>query len=44
MYKNYIVDASYFEYTFGCEESCISESTTVLNDQVRTFNGGGSGG
>lgn len=34
----------YFDYCFNCNEYCIEESAKKCDNQVRAFNGGGSGG
>ena len=36
---------SYFEYDFGCSENIVTDETmNVYSNQVKAFNGGGSGG
>ncbi len=35
---------SYFDYNFSCNEFCAEENSTKCDNQVRAFNGGGSGG
>ena len=36
---------SYFDYEFDCkEENLTSDNSTKYHDQIKAFNGGGSGG
>lgn len=39
-----IVFDSYFEYNFECNEFCFKEDSKKANNQIKAFNGGGSGG
>lgn len=34
---------SYFDYDFSCKAEVIIENTSEYHDQVKAFNGGGSG-
>lgn len=35
---------SYFDYDFDCNENIVDEKTNSYHDQIKAFNGGGSGG
>lgn len=35
---------SYFDYSFDCNEYYVEENSRKCDNQVRAFNGGGSGG
>lgn len=40
----YEVYDSYFDYSFDCEVDIIDKNESTYSNQIRAFNGGGSGG
>ncbi len=35
---------SYFDYCFDCNEHCVELTSKKSDNQIKAFNGGGSGG